>query len=72
MEAEALEPLSEAEISGTHQRILALPQASRQELTKAFREHFAVPRSARSIGDRISQRQHLDFIEQFLLETEQP
>ena len=71
VEAEALEPLGEAEISGAHQRILALPQASRQELTKAFREHFAVPRSARSIGDRISQRQHLDFIEQFLLEAEQ-
>lgn len=67
----ALLALSEAEISGAHQRILALPQASRQELTKAFREHFAVPRSARSIGDRISQRQHLAFIEQFLLEAEQ-
>jgi hypothetical protein len=43
---------------------------SRQELTKAFREHFQVPRNARSIGDRITQRQHSDFIELFLAEAQ--
>ena len=50
--------------------MLDLPQASRRELTHAFREHFQVPRSARSIGDRISQRQHGDFIERFLEEVQ--
>jgi hypothetical protein len=64
----ALEPLTPEEIELTHQRILALPQVARQELTKAFREHFQVPRSARSIGDRITQRQHAAFIEHFLEE----
>ncbi|QNI65470.1 hypothetical protein [Synechococcus sp. A15-44] len=47
-----------------------LHQASRQPLTKAFREHFQVPRNARSIGDRITQRQHSDFIELFLAEAQ--
>ena len=40
------------------------------ELTKAFREHFQVPRNARSIGDRITQRQHSDFIALFLAEAQ--
>ncbi len=66
----ALSPLTEAEIEATHQRILALPQAARQELTKAFREHFQVPRQARSIGDRITQHQHAAFIEHFLEEAQ--
>ena len=66
----ALEPLTPEEIEATHQRILALPQATRQELTKAFREHFQVPRNARSIGDRITQHQHATFIDCFLEECE--
>ncbi len=66
----ALVPLTSEEISGYHRRVLDLPQASRRELTHAFREHFQVPRSARSIGDRITLRQHGDFIERFLEEVQ--
>jgi hypothetical protein len=65
-----LSPLAPKEVSEVHRRVLELPQATRQELTKAFREHFQVPRSARSIGDRITQRQHCDFIELFLAEAQ--
>jgi hypothetical protein len=64
-----LDPLTPEEISKVHRRVLDLPQTSRQELTKAFREHFQVPRNARSIGDRITQRQHSLFIEFFLEEA---
>jgi hypothetical protein len=66
----ALLPLTPEEISGYHRRVLDLQPASRRELTHAFREHFQVPRSARSIGDRITQRQHGDFIERFLEECQ--
>jgi hypothetical protein len=66
----AIEPLTAQEIEATHQRILALPQAARRELTTAFREHFDVPRNARSIGDRITQHQHSSFIDRFLEEFE--
>ncbi|MEY3928955.1 MAG: hypothetical protein RLZZ516_665 [Cyanobacteriota bacterium] len=69
--AVALEPLTPQEIEATHQRILALPQAARQQLTRAFREHFQVPRNARSIGDRITQHQHAAFIDHFLEECEE-
>ena len=65
-----LEPLSPEEIGDYHRRILALPPSSRRELTTAFREHFLVPRNARSIGDRISQRQHGRFLEHFLAEAQ--
>ena len=67
-----LEPLSPGEIGDYHSRILALPQGTRRELTTAFREHFLVPRNARSIGDRISQRQHGRFLEHFLTEAQNP
>ena len=67
-----LEPLSPDEIGDYHRRILALPQGTRRELTTAFREHFLVPRNARSIGDRISQRQHGRFLEHFLTEAQDP
>ena len=66
-----LEPLSPDEIGDFHRRILALPQGARRELTNAFREHFSVPRNARSIGDRISQRQHGRFLEHFLAEAQE-
>ena len=66
----ALLPLSEDEIGDCHRRILALPPNTRREFTNAFREHFAVPRSARSIGDRINQRQHGLFLEHFLAEAQ--
>lgn len=65
----ALAPLTPEEVSEVHCRVLALPQSARQELTRAFREHFQVPRNARSIGDRITQRQHSDFIALFLEEA---
>ena len=65
-----LEPLSPDEIGDYHRRILALPQGTRRELTTAFREHFLVPRNARSIGDRITQHQHSAFIDRFLEEFE--
>ena len=67
-----LEPLSPDEIGDYHRRILALPQGTRRELTTAFRENFLVPRNARSIGDRISQRQHGRFLEHFLTEAQNP
>ena len=66
----ALAPLTPEEISEVHRRVLDLPQATRRELTTAFREHFQVPRNARSIGDRITQRQHSDFIAFFLEEAQ--
>ena len=66
----ALLPLTPEQISGYHRRVLDLPPAVRRELTHAFREHFQVPRSARSIGDRITQRHHGDFIERFLEECQ--
>jgi hypothetical protein len=66
----ALLPLSEDEIGDYHRRILALPPNTRREFTNAFREHFAVPRNARSIGDRINQRQHGLFLEHFLAEAQ--
>jgi hypothetical protein len=66
----SLAPLTPEEVSEVHRRVLELPQATRQELTKAFREHFQVPRNARSIGDRITQHQHSDFIELFLEEAQ--
>ena len=65
-----LEPLSPDEIGDCHRRILALPPNSRREFTNAFRGHFAVPRSARSIGDRINQRQHGLFLVHFLAEAQ--
>lgn len=66
----ALVPLAPEQISGYHRRVLDLPQGTRRDLTTAFREHFQVPRSACSIGDRITQRQHGDFIERFLEECQ--
>lgn len=66
----ALAPLTPEEVSEVRSRVLDLSQAARQELTKAFREHFQVPRNARSIGDRITQRQHSDFIALFLEEAQ--
>jgi hypothetical protein len=45
-----LAPLTLEAVSEVHRCVLDLPQATRQELTKAFREHFKVPRNARSLG----------------------
>jgi len=66
----ALAPLTPEQVSEVRRRVLDLSQAARQELTKAFREHFQVPRNARSIGDRITQRQHSEFIALFLEEAQ--
>ena len=65
-----LAPLTPEEVSEVHRRVLDLPQTTRRELTTAFREHFQVPRNARSIGDRITQQQHINFIELFLGEAQ--
>lgn len=65
-----LDPLSNEEIIGLHRQILALSPGARKELTQAFREHFEVPRSARSIGDRITQRRHATFLNRCLAELE--
>lgn len=53
-------------IADYHQRVLALAPEARRSLTTAFREHFGVPKTARSISDRITQRQHGVFIDCFL------
>jgi hypothetical protein len=36
-----------------------------KRFSAAFREQFAVPRTARTITDRITQRRHADFIDCF-------
>ena len=36
-----------------------------QRFSAAFREHFAVPSTARTITDRINQRRHAVFIDRF-------
>ncbi len=61
----ALEPLSEAEIDTLHKVLAAMPPEERKRFTIAFRHHFQVPREARTIKDRITQRRHKDFIDLF-------
>lgn len=57
-------------IADYHQKVLALTPDARRSLTTAFREHFGVPKTARSISDRITQRQHGVFIDCFLDELQ--
>jgi len=64
----ALEPLSAEEISTLTGMLKELARNDREawkQFSLAFREHFAVPRTARTITDRISQRRHADFIDRF-------
>ncbi len=64
----ALEPLSAEEISTLTAMLKELARSDKEawkRFSAAFREHFAVPRTARTITDRITQRRHADFIDRF-------
>lgn len=64
----ALEPLTAEEISTLTGMLKELARNDREawkQFSQAFREHFAVPRTARTITDRISQRRHAEFIDRF-------
>jgi hypothetical protein len=64
----ALEPLTAEEIStltGMLKELARNDKEAWKQFSLAFREHFAVPRTARTITDRISQRRHADFIDRF-------
>ncbi|MCH9715087.1 MAG: hypothetical protein K0U63_11180 [Cyanobacteria bacterium] len=63
--AGGLEPLTKAEIATLHQFLGAMPQEARKRFSIEFRHHFQVPREARTIKDRITQRRHKDFIDVF-------
>ncbi|MDM7954097.1 MAG: hypothetical protein QUV07_12900, partial [Cyanobium sp. CZS 25K] len=60
-----LEPLTDDEISTLHQFLGAMSKEARKQFTIEFRHHFRVPREARTIKDRITQRRHKDFIDVF-------
>ncbi len=60
-----LEPLTDDEISTLHQFLGAMTKEARKRFTIEFRHHFRVPREARTIKDRITQRRHKDFIDVF-------
>ncbi|WP_255019180.1 hypothetical protein [Cyanobium sp. WKJ7-Wakatipu] len=60
-----LEPLSDEEIATLHKFLGAMPQEARKRFTIEFRHHFQVPRTVRTIKDRITQRRHKDFIDVF-------
>ena len=64
----ALEPLSAEEISTLTAMLKALARSDKEawkRFSDAFRRHFAVPRTARTIVDRITQRRHATFIDRF-------
>jgi hypothetical protein len=64
----ALEPLTAEEISTLTGMLKELARNDREawkQFSLAFREHFEVPRTARTITDRISQRRHAEFIDRF-------
>ena len=63
-----LEPLSAEEIGSLTGMLKAMARSDKeawQRFSAAFREHFAVPRTARTITDRINQRRHAVFIDRF-------
>lgn len=63
-----LEPLSAEEIGSLTGMLKAMARSDKeawQRFSAAFRKHFAVPRTARTITDRINQRRHAVFIERF-------
>lgn len=63
-----LEPLSPDEISTLTGMLKTMARSDKeawQRFSAAFREHFAVPRTARTITDRITQRRHAAFIDRF-------
>lgn len=64
----ALEPLSAEEISTLTAMLKELARSDKEgwkRFSSAFRSHFEVPRTARTIVDRITQRRHADFIDRF-------
>lgn len=64
----ALEPLSAEEISTLTAMLKELARNDKEawkRFCNAFRIHFAVPRTARTIVDRITQRRHADFLDRF-------
>jgi hypothetical protein len=64
----ALELLTAEEIStltGMLKEMARNDKEAWKQFSLAFREHFAVPRTARTITDRISQRRHAEFIDRF-------
>jgi hypothetical protein len=64
----ALEPLSAEEISTLTAMLKELARSDKEawkRFSTAFRSHFEVPRTARTITDRITQRRHADFIDRF-------
>jgi hypothetical protein len=63
-----LEPLSAEEIGTLTGMLKAMARSDKEawhRFSAAFREHFAVPRTARTITDRINQRRHAVFIDRF-------
>ncbi|MFZ0408040.1 MAG: RAD52 family DNA repair protein [Cyanobium sp.] len=64
----ALLPLDGTTIRRIHATIRSLPQPQLEGFTKAFRKRFQVPEEASSIADRITQKQHHDWIEAFLVQ----
>jgi hypothetical protein len=63
-----LEPLNVEEIGSLTGMLKAMARSDKeawQRFSAAFREHFAVPRTARTITDRINQRRHAVFIDRF-------
>jgi hypothetical protein len=64
----ALLPLDGATIRQIHATVRSLPQPQLEGFTKAFRKRFQVPEAASSIADRITQKQHHDWIEAFLVQ----
>jgi len=63
-----LEPLSAEEIGSLTGMLKAMARSDKeawQRFSAAFREHFAVPSTARTITDRINQRRHAVFIDRF-------
>ncbi len=67
----ALLPLDGATIRRIHATVRSLPQPQLEGFTKAFRKRFQVPEAASSIADRITQKQHHDWIEAFLVQRQE-
>ena len=62
------EPLSAEEIGSLTGLLKAMARSDKeawQRFSAAFREHFGVPSTARTITDRINQRRHAVFIDRF-------
>lgn len=68
--AEQLQPLSKADQATCIAMLKALAPAARQSFTVAFRSHFNVDQSERTISKLITQVQHKLFIQGFLDELE--